>query len=434
MQDEGIYKAWGRCAPTAELSAWDDNFACYFESKDGINWDRPNLGLVEWNGNKENNLLSLEYCGLQGGTVFKDPSAPPEERYKLVSARQITREEFEGYKKRRPDGWEPRADRHIYADCILAVRGWVSSDGLRWTMLPDPLVVEHCDTHAGGYYDERLEKYVLYTRNWMVGPRAKGTPNDQGEGWLAVGRRSIGRSESADFRNFPLSELIVEPGPQNVPSDVFYDNVKTHIPGAPDQHLMFPAIWHGRSDSTSLSIMSSHDGAQWHFLPGSPILDTASFMQFDGGASFGQSNLIELANGDFALPYMGYNFPHKYPRGRYGQATGYAVWPQGRISAFGADERGYFATVALIAPGTKLRVNAKTKRAGSVRVAVQYGRRGSDIIPGREFENSIPIVGDQPSAPVRWKNADDLGVQPGEPVILLFKLDQAEFYSLEFVQ
>ena len=42
------------------------------------------------------------------------------------------------------------------------------------------------------------------------------------------------------------------------------------------------------------------------------------------------------------------------------------------------------------------------------------------------------MVGDLPRAPVRWREAEDLGVKPGEPIILLFRMEQAEIFSLEF--
>ena len=33
------------------------NFTCYAESKDGIHWRRPELGLVEFQGSKKNNII-----------------------------------------------------------------------------------------------------------------------------------------------------------------------------------------------------------------------------------------------------------------------------------------------------------------------------------------------------------------------------------------
>ena len=122
-----------------------------------------------------------------------------------------------------------------------------------------------------------------------------------------------------------------------------------------------------------------------------------------------------------------------------------AIWPHGRIFALEAQEKGEFATVAFVPPGNKLYINALTKRAGSIRVAVKKGLRDSDftmehnwnkimgkIIPGHEIENSIPIIGDNIRTPVRWKDTDELGIKTGEPIVLIFKLEQAEIFSLEF--
>ncbi|MDI6828632.1 MAG: hypothetical protein QME62_09130 [Armatimonadota bacterium] len=42
------YRCWGKNAV---------HHACYAESTDGINWERPNLGMVEYDGSKNNNIL-----------------------------------------------------------------------------------------------------------------------------------------------------------------------------------------------------------------------------------------------------------------------------------------------------------------------------------------------------------------------------------------
>jgi len=45
---------------------------CYAVSKDGIHWEKPELGIVEFGGNKKNNILMLR--GVNGAGVFKDPT------------------------------------------------------------------------------------------------------------------------------------------------------------------------------------------------------------------------------------------------------------------------------------------------------------------------------------------------------------------------
>ena len=79
IQEEGRYRAWGWVGGWGDLRQRGPSWFCAFESADGLNWERPVLGIVEWQGRRDTNLLSDS-----GGTVFVDPSpsAPPEERYK----------------------------------------------------------------------------------------------------------------------------------------------------------------------------------------------------------------------------------------------------------------------------------------------------------------------------------------------------------------
>ncbi len=422
IQDGKTYRAW-----TEKL---------YTESKDGIAWEREEP--MEFNPPKLARMFGH-------GTVFIDPSAPPSERYKWVGTDEFgetSREEFEEYRKRRPENWEPRADR-VDVNLILAVRGAVSPDGIHWTMLPEPLVVEHCDTVATAYYDERLHKYVLYTRNWMVGPRSERAPDDRGLSWMRIGRRSIGRSESRDFSIFPLSEIIIEPGPDMLPSDVFYTNCKTTVPGAPDHHLMFPTVWHTSDDTTSIHLASSHDGRLWHFLrtpSGLAVAKTAPFGQWDGGCLFAEGNLVELPDGSWVLPYRASPAPHKYPRGSVGKSeTGWPssvpgwrclVWPKGRLVAIEAPERGEFATVAIVILGRKIRINALTQRAGSI--LVEVADTSGKTLPNRSFGDADPVVGDQYKTLLTWNGQDDLCHENDGGIILRFRMEMAKIFGLEF--
>ena len=64
---------------------------CYAESKDGIHWVKPNLGLCTWEGSKDNNILfpndNFKYVVAEyaGPWAFIDPHAKsPDEKYKLI--------------------------------------------------------------------------------------------------------------------------------------------------------------------------------------------------------------------------------------------------------------------------------------------------------------------------------------------------------------
>jgi hypothetical protein len=178
IQDGKIYRGWG----TAYKDLKTPN-VCYCESTDGMKWDRPNLGLVEFEGSRDNNIVLSE----RGNhTVFLDPSAPAGERFKMVVGD-------------RPDG----------------ILGYVSPDGIQWDKRLEPICKDTNDTVNMAYFDEDTRTYVLYNRKFYHG------------------RRAIGRSESADFRHFPVPDLNLETGPELRPTDQLYTNGRTAIPGAP---------------------------------------------------------------------------------------------------------------------------------------------------------------------------------------------------------
>ena len=57
---------------------------CYATSEDGLKWERPALGLVEFNGNKQNNLVDLDMGSTIGICVLHEPEDPdPKKRLKM---------------------------------------------------------------------------------------------------------------------------------------------------------------------------------------------------------------------------------------------------------------------------------------------------------------------------------------------------------------
>ena len=86
-------KAWERPG-IAPLYIWQDdgayhmlyesggNGAAYARSDDAYQWTRPELGQVEFQGSRQNNLIANPPRGASG--FFEDPQAPPEERYKAM--------------------------------------------------------------------------------------------------------------------------------------------------------------------------------------------------------------------------------------------------------------------------------------------------------------------------------------------------------------
>ncbi len=81
LYEDGRYRLWYNASKVDDV---EKNYVCYAESNDGFTWERPALGLVEYQGSKQNNIISPSGVHhLQ--SVFVDPVAPPEERYKAIA-------------------------------------------------------------------------------------------------------------------------------------------------------------------------------------------------------------------------------------------------------------------------------------------------------------------------------------------------------------
>ena len=85
FQDGDLYRMYYRGSHADEKTqkALHAEVACYAESKDGIHWTKPKLGLFEWNGSKDNNIVWLG-PGSHNFTAFRDnnPATPAAARYK----------------------------------------------------------------------------------------------------------------------------------------------------------------------------------------------------------------------------------------------------------------------------------------------------------------------------------------------------------------
>ena len=72
---EGQETTWEDFDPSKLLMS-----VCYATSRDGIHWERPNLGLVEYQDSSDNNIVLLD---ASFGNVIKDTRDPdPDRLYK----------------------------------------------------------------------------------------------------------------------------------------------------------------------------------------------------------------------------------------------------------------------------------------------------------------------------------------------------------------
>jgi hypothetical protein len=81
---------------------------CYAESSDGLAWERPALGQLEYRGSWENNAIALPERMIEGVTLIRDEDDPdPQRRYKMI--------------------YNPHTGR------FWSIRTATSADGITWT-------------------------------------------------------------------------------------------------------------------------------------------------------------------------------------------------------------------------------------------------------------------------------------------------------------
>jgi hypothetical protein len=189
---------------------------------------------------------------------------------------------------------------------------------------------------------------------------------------------------------------------------------------------MFPMFYHRFDQTSDIRLFTSIDGIHWSQVPGGPVLTPRSFSDRSIEFPVVSKPLLPLANDRVGLRYSASLYPHKYPRWKQGLKPGkggWAWWEKGRLVAVTADEEGEFVTFSIPVMGRELRINARTPRAGMVKVG--FG--------GRPIEDCDPIVGDSLAHPVRWKGKSDVGIEQGKTVSIKFHLRKAELFGFEWV-
>lgn len=212
----------------------DDASLCYAESTDGAHWTKPNLGLVEYQGNKDNNILisGPQVGGFAFSCVFVDENKPAGERYKVV--------------------WQ----RLNVEKSAWWVYGATSPDGMQWTLLPEPISPKNSDTTTACIPDGG--KYRLYTRLWEDGD--------------FKGARVVGYTESDHFGDFPDAVEIFAHDSQDPEGMQFYSNAATKL--AEHLYVMLPAAFYTKEQKVRSHLAWSRDGVHFTRCGHEPVVDT----------------------------------------------------------------------------------------------------------------------------------------------------------------
>ena len=178
-EEEQIFKIWYNTFGKKRNTDIRE-FLCYATSKDGIHWEKPNLGVVEFRGSKANNIV-LEWCSWNH-VVLKEPDDPdPNRRYKLAY-------------------WQSH-DRPRHGIWVA-----FSPDGLNWTDYENnPVVPIWASGDTFGLMRDPVSKQY-----WLYHKTSPGAP------------RKVSRLVSDDFIHWRDSRFVLEPDELDPPHTEFY--------------------------------------------------------------------------------------------------------------------------------------------------------------------------------------------------------------------
>jgi len=444
VDDDGVYRMWyvveyiearprsaGRkklrgeekldAKTLADLRGAERKYAlCHAVSSDSIHWEKPAAGVVPYRGGRKNNILFVDRLGC---TVFKDPNAPPRERYKMIY------------------GGGPRLPHvHLAEDIPVqeiyhAIYGAASPDGIHWKPYPKPIIPWYTDTTNVAYYDDRIKKYVAFVRSneGMIYRDGKTVTPDKGS---RLRYRAIGRTESKDFRKFPPPVRIMEPTPaerKHYATGVdYYNSAAVKYPFAADSYFMFSSNFYHEPDTLDVHLCTSRDGVNYSRWK-EPFLGLGLEGAFDSKSIYMGTGMIR--RGDHILMYYaGYDHTHgaHARRGPYAGGIGLArVRLDGFVSQNARPSGGRLLTVPLRFTGRCMSVNMDAAAGGWLRVELLDSR--GRAIAGFSAADADPLWCNDTAKTVTWKGRSDLSNLKGQPIRVNFIGKGVAVYGFQFV-
>jgi catechol 2,3-dioxygenase-like lactoylglutathione lyase family enzyme len=381
----------------------EHSVVCYAESRDGIHWTKPELGLVEFEGSTKNNILMGTGPAAHNFAPFKDtnPACPPEARYKAVGG----------------------LGKGLWA--------YQSADGIHWTQMSDEAVMTEgaFDSQNIAFWDPLRKQYREYHRHFREG-------------------RDIMTCTSDDFIHWSKPEFL-EYTPGRLTE--LYTNQIVPYPRAPHIFIGLPARYiAGRglltelnrqiaraskrcgTDYTDTGLITSRDASRFHVWPEAfirPGPETGTNWAY--GNKYTAWGMIETASQlpgapdelSFYTSDDGYWRDHVILRR-------FSMRIDGFVSLSAPMSGGEMLTKPIRFDGDRLELNVATSAAGSVRI--EFQDTDGQPVEGFALDNCDEIYGDSLAREVTWNGNGDVSALAGRTIRLRFVLRDADVYSFRF--
>ena len=425
---------------------------CCATSEDGVQWEKPNLGVCEFDGSTENNIvMQADSNGPphgfhEPGRVLIDENDTPERRYKT-----------------------------IYMGMPHGIFGAYSADGFSWTVgnNGEPVSKAVSDSQNVVLWDKHLGRWGGYFRLWAP-------------------TRCVCRVETDDFWSWPFLEpknVVLEPdelderdgsvhGPGFMPGVAFdrspamkrfdpnaseeefiwgtdkledlsgtdiYNQPVTQYPWADRVFIMPFSVLAHRPNLEEIQLSVSRDGIRWE-RPGDrqawirpPIDEHAGilycgpgvlrtghwidhyYIRMDSWHHHGKPGVYEKAP---SPPYVG-----SIHRARL-RLDGY-------LSADAGNAGGQFVTPPIVFSGSRLELNADTGARGLVEIGLERVESDAAAWMPRVSDFSIgecdQVVCNSIARVVSWNGNEDVSSLAGKPVRMHVRMRNAKLYAFQFV-
>ena len=419
LDDGGRLRMWYQPYPRTEENL-DVSLVAYAESDDGINWRKPRVGLVEYNGSKDNNLCNLWF---HSPTVFIEPDAPPSHRYRatgyssteLIGERKAAKAGY--YTAHSADGldWHVDGAEPTWpgGDVITSIyhpvqkRGIVAMKQVRRSMHIRRRCIAHAELRNGAWSEQHLTLIPDEFDDVCAISRGCATGDYYGMGMMPAGQGTVGFIWQ--FRHHPPYRPTGSSG-QFGPVDVT---------------LAFQA----------------REGERWTHLPGRKDFLRHGDHSWTQGAIYTASAPVTVGN-QTRLYFSGHHYAHSWETDVDMQSNekwrkqmeetgpsghiGYASWPNHRLFGFRGAPEGFLSVyLGEITEPSELYINCQADVGGSVRVELVDQE-------GYALDDSVALESDHLETLVAWKHGTTIRPpSDGRHVTARLHLDRASVYAYD---
>jgi len=357
---------------------------CYAESRDGIHWEKPKLGLFEFGGSKDNNIV---WSGqdTHNFTVFKDtnPDCSDDARYKALAGSAVR--------------WNGEG-----------LRTYKSPDGIHWSPLSEKGVLTDGDFDSQNlaFWNPETKRYHTFYR------KSRG------------GVRDIMTATSRDFAHW-TEPVYLEYG--DAPAEHLYTNAIQPYFRAPQLYLGFPTRFQPKNEQVEPILMTSRDGLNFKRWP-EPLVPITAPQDRDGNRSnYMTWGLLELPGQDRELSVYATEAYYAGPGSRVRRFT---FRTDGFVSLHAGSQAGELVTRPLQFSGKQLALNYAASKGGKLQVEIQD--ENGRPLPGFGLADCQGLTGDSIDEVVKWKGGSDLSSLAGTPVRLRIVLENGDLYAMQF--